>query len=465
MPTMIARPGSHLDKCVVQAAEQTVDRAVETLLSPAPGPRGVVVSAPAGAGKSHLIADVVSRARLRGYRVAVAAPTNEQAFGLVRKIAELHCSRGGGRTVGFVPASDVCLPDAVRALAGVREHRPASRARGDGLIVGTLSKLGDAFGRGDLDAFDLLLIDESYQADSSKYYAVGDLAPVHLLVGDGGQISPFTTIDDPARWRGLPEDPLQTAVGALRRNHPATPVYGLPITRRLDPRAVGVARIFYPELPFDAAVRPGVREFRLAGAAPADRRTRGLDAALDGAAHAGWAHIELPRAPVLQTDPETIEVISGLVRRLLKRRPQVRCERHREVVDLRPDRLAIGVSHNDQKDLLRIALDAQGLGGVVVETANKLQGLEFDVVVAWHPLAGLPEPDSFHLDPGRLCVLLTRHLRACIVVGRAGDEEVLEDQPPPPTPAYLGWDPDPVLDGWEIHQQVFASLEPVRVGL
>jgi hypothetical protein len=33
------------------------------------------------------------------------------------------------------------------------------------------------------------------------------------------------------------------------------------------------------------------------------------------------------------------------------------------------------------------------------------------------------------------------------VVGRAGDAEMLNDQPPPPTPAYLGWDPDPVLDG------------------
>jgi hypothetical protein len=102
---------------------------------------------------------------------------------------------------------------------------------------------------------------------------------------------------------------------------------------------------------------------------------------------------------------------------------------------------------------------------VVVETANKLQGLEFEVVVVWHPLAGLPEPDAFHLDPGRLCVLLTRHRHACLVVGRAGDQELLEDQPPPPTPAYLGCDPDPVLDGWEVHRQVFAALEPFRVAL
>ena len=93
------------------------------------------------------------------------------------------------------------------------------------------------------------------------------------------------------------------------------------------------------------------------------------------------------------------------MRRLLKRNPQVRCERYREFFELQPRRVAVGVSHNDQKDLLRIALTAQGFDEVVVETANKLQGLEFDVVVAWHPLSGLPEPDGFHLDPGRLCVL------------------------------------------------------------
>jgi hypothetical protein len=81
------------------------------------------------------------------------------------------------------------------------------------------------------------------------------------------------------------------------------------------------------------------------------------------------------------------------------------------------------------------------------------------------PLAGLPEADGFHLDPGRLCVLLTRHRQACVVVGRAGDEALLEDQLPPPTPAYLGWDPDPVLDGWETHREVFAALEPLRISL
>jgi hypothetical protein len=270
-------------------------------------------------------------------------------------------------------------------------------------------------------------------------------------------------MDEDDRWRGLAEDPLQTAVGILRRNHPNTPVYRLPITRRLDPRAVPVARAFYPGHAFDAAVLPDARQLRLLPAVAQDARTQLLDRSLDLAAREGWAHIELPDAPVLTADPETIGLIVDLLSRLAERAPRVRCERMPALTSLSASRIAVGVSHNDQSDQLRIALDTAGLREVVVSTANKLQGLEFDVVVAWHPLAGLPDgPDGFHLDPGRLCVLLTWHRHACIVVGRAGDRDFLAGIPPS-TPAYLGWDPDPVLDGWDVHQGVFDVLEPYRL--
>ena len=35
----------------------------------------------------------------------------------------------------------------------------------------------------------------------------------------------------------------------------------------------------------------------------------------------------------------------------------------------------------------------------------------------------------------------------------------------PPTPAYLGWGPGPVLDGCEVHRQVFQPLAPVKVAV
>src|SRR6266542_1325532 len=130
-------PGQVLDSRVVTAAEQTAQQAIDDLLDGSGQPRGVIVTAPAGAGKSRLVTTGVGRARDRGFRVAVAAPTNEQAFGLVRTISEQHCSRGGGRAVTFVPASNVTLPDPIRGLPGVRECT-AGEARGESLIVGTL---------------------------------------------------------------------------------------------------------------------------------------------------------------------------------------------------------------------------------------------------------------------------------------------------------------------------------------
>ena len=61
--------------------------------------------------------------------------------------------------------------------------------------------------------------------------------------------------------------------------------------------------------------------------------------------------------------------------------------------------------------------------------------------------------------PGRLCVLLSRHRQACVVVGRSTDRGLL-DGVPPATPGFFGWDPDPVLDGWDVHAEIFRLLEP-----
>lgn len=439
---------------VVADAETTIDRAIREVLN-APSHTAVVGVAPAGAGKSYAIGTAVQAARRKGFRVAVATPTNEQAFALVSSLAE----RMPKETVTFVPASKVSLP-AEHALRNV-EEKMAGNTAGDTVLVGTLSKLGNAHARGDLAAVDLLLIDEAYQANAVHYYLVGDLAPRHLLMGDSGQLAPFTSAPDGDRWRGLAEDPLLTAVEVVRRNHPATSVHRLPVTRRLDPRSVPVARAFYPGHTFEAAVLPGVRRLTLQAAS--GRKANVVeDACLDRASQSGWAHLELPASAVVTADPQTVEVIHRLVRRLFERGPTVKCENRDRAAKLRHADVAVAVSHNDQKDALRSVLRDAGFGDVQVDTANKLQGLTFEVVIAWHPLAGLTDVDSFHLDPGRLCVMLTRHRQACIVVGRAADRELVEGIPPA-TPCYVGWDGNPALEGWYVHEAVFSALEEHRV--
>lgn len=445
---------SLFDDAVVAHAEKTIDRAIRDVLG-SPAETAVVGQAPAGAGKSYAIGTAVAAARKAGLRVAVATPTNEQAFALVSGLAD----RMPKETVTFVHANHIALP-----IEHARKNVVSAEAKDSlahDLIVATLSKLGDAHARDYLAPFDLLLVDEAFQANSVHYFGVGGVAPRHLLMGDPGQLAPFSTAPEADRWRGLAADPLLTAVEVLQRNHPRTVVHKLPITRRLDPRAAPIARAFYPGHAFSAAVLPGVRQLALS---PGGARGRNavIDKALDLAATSGWAHLELPASAVISADPVTVSLITDLVTRLLARSPTVKCENQLKPVKLRQEQIAVAVSHNDQKAAMRAALSHEGLAAVTVNTANKLQGLTYEVVIAWHPLAGLADVDEFHLDPGRLCVMLTRHRQACIVVGRAGDRELVQGIPPA-TPSYVGWDSAPALDGWYAHEKVFEELEKVRV--
>jgi AAA domain len=445
-----------LDQDVVAAAAAVEEAMRADLMRLAGQEAAVVAAAPAGAGKSHFVAATVGQLRAEGLRVALAAPTNDQVQSLVERVKQLNPDL----PVAFVHGQGRELPPHIAALPGVTQPSAAdAQTHQDPLVIATVDKLADAFLRNGLGGFDVLVIDEAYQADAARYYTAAGVAATHLLVGDTGQLDPFSPIDDATYWRGGPEDPLQTAVGVLLRNHPGTPVHQIPVTWRLEPRAVPVARCFYPGHAFSAAVRPGVRELRLTRPGPGSQPLAAIDAALDEAARHGWAHVTLPGAPVLTADPTTAVIIRELVHRLLARSAQVRCENRAGFTPLRPADIAVGVSHNDQKDLMRALLDSYGLPGVRVDTANRLQGLTFEVVVAWHPLAGAAVTDAFHLDPGRLCVLLTRHRQACIVVGRDTDMALLEGVPPA-TPGFLGWDPDPILDGWDAHEGVFRLLEP-----
>lgn len=452
------------NQAVIDAADQVAQAAQSDFFNIA-GQGSVTLSAVAGAGKSHFVTNTVKKCRQRGIRVAVAAPTNEQVFSLVRSIADSDPAQ----PVAYVPAHDVELPAWARR-PNVIPLTPAYLASGQPVVVGTIHKLASAINPLNkstqaLGEFDALIIDESYQANSASYYALAGIAPRHLCVGDSGQIQPFTTVEVGKQWKGLTEDPLQTAVAVLHANHPTTPRHRFPITRRLDGRGAAIARHFYPaDHQFGAAVADGVRTMKLGLATAGSARDKVLDQGLVLAAQNGWAYLEQPAFQTLVADPDTAQLIVDLIARLRHRTCNLACEHHPKGTPLVAERIAVAVSHNDQKAMVRALLDHCGLTGVVVNTANKLQGLEFDFVVCWHPLAGLYEADEFHLEAGRLCVMCTRHRHACVVVGRRGDRELVEGVPPS-TPAYPGAGPnaDDVLRGWEVHRGIFSALTPCLV--
>jgi hypothetical protein len=97
-------------------------------------------------------------------------------------------------------------------------------------------------------------------------------------------------------------------------------------------------------------------------------------------------------------------------------------------------------------------------GPILVETANRFQGLERPVMLVYHPLSGRVDASAFHLDAGRLCVALSRHRVVCFVFARAGIADLLRRYAPSGN-RVLGIPTDPEFLGWRAHLTVLTALQ------
>ena len=186
-----------------------------------------------------------------------------------------------------------------------------------------------------------------------------------------------------------------------------------------------------------------------------------FDLALETATASGWALYELPARHTVRTDAEAVAACAALATRLVQRGALSYSERAVAGAPVTADRIAVGTAHRDQAQAIRAILHASGLPGITVDTANRLQGREFDVVIVLHPLSGRRDATAFHLEAGRLCVLTTRHRHACIVVARAGIAELL-DAHPSTEPVHLNV-PVKFPDGWEANQSIMSHLQQCKV--
>jgi hypothetical protein len=252
----------------------------------------------------------------------------------------------------------------------------------------------------------------------------------------------------------------------VRAHNPGLPVHRLPYSWRLPASAAPlVSAAFYPFTPFEAGTGEGDRSLKLSGGdggtgsgPDSGGGANRVDRALDLAADTGWALYELPARHTVRTDSEALDACAALAARLLERGAVAFDPSYGEGRPVGPDRIAIGAAHRDQVAGIRLALDRYGAAtrAVTVDTANRLQGREYDVTIVLHPLSGRRDASAFHLETGRLCVLLSRHRHACLVVARAGIAELL-DAHPHTEPVHLGV-PVKFPDGWEAHQAVLAHL-------
>jgi hypothetical protein len=408
--------------------------------------RGLVVDSPPGAGKSTLVVRAAAELAGAGERLMIVAQTNEQVDDLIDRIASGHPALPLGR----LSASTYAISRRVLAHPAVKVATKPDQLAESALVIATAAKwatLGDG-------SWPWAIVDEAYQMRSDMLLRIAGRFEKALFVGDPGQLDPFSTVEV-ERWAGLSWDPMRSAVSVLLAHNPELPLHRLPVSWRLPASAAPVvSEAFYPFTGFRSGTGPGERRLEYGA--------RGMgtsyDHALDEAAASGWALYELPARHTIRTDAEAVQATAALAVRLLQRGPVAHSEHGTSSVTA--DRIAIGAAHRDQVAAIRAALGEHGRG-ITVDTANRLQGREYDVTVVLHPLSGRRDATAFHLESGRLCVLASRHRHACVVVARAGIPELL-DAHPSNEPVHLGV-PVKFPDGWEANQSVLAHLARHRI--
>lgn len=420
----------------------------------------VLVEAPPGAGKSSLAVSVSNALVTHDtkLKLPIVTQTNEQADDLILALRRKHRNVKVARLHGTTrPPSAAMESEAANGLV-LASKIDDPDVRDAQVIVATARKWeyvrSGQQRNGAIDKYDIALIDEAYQMRSDALLGVAGLFDRLMCVGDPGQLDPFTTIDD-ALWKGLQYSPSRTAMGTLRAYHPDLDAHIMPTSWRLPPSAADiVSTAFYPFTGFDAGTDDTQRSLTFTAGPD--------DPALELAAQTGWAYVELPEKLTVRTDTEIATRIAELVERLLASSATVVDERNTDGRQLEAKDVAVVAAHNDQVHAVRYALHAAGLDpdDVVVSTANKVQGREYEVVVVWHPLAGRRDATAFHLEAGRMCVMLSRHRQACIVVGRAGADRLLAEFPDA-DPVYLD-EPEKFPDGWEANALVLDHLTGFR---
>jgi energy-coupling factor transporter ATP-binding protein EcfA2 len=415
------------------------------------GARVVIVNSPPGAGKSTLVRATARQMSNRRGQIPIITQTNEQADDLTRDL--FGDLRDSPLRVGRLHAADYTPPAGAEASTDIDELNECD------IVVAPAAKWG--FVRADY-RWELGIVDEAYQVSSVDLAKFADKFDALLLVGDPGQLSPFTTADERA-IRSTGSWPLETAAGTVLGTYPDTPVVPLPVSWRLPPSGAGIVSDAFYSRGFTAGSSQSERGLRL----PLGSIRDSVDEVLRVAERSGWCLAKLPDAQLPRTDPQAVATIANIAQRLLTSKVCVQ-----DGLDLRPlhaRNVAIGVTHRDQQSLVRAAADrvCESLdlapGSIVVDTANKLQGRQFEVVIAWHPLSGRRDASAFHLEAGRLCVLASRHRQACIVVTRDGVRQQL-DAYPHTEPVWIGAT-TPEVDGWEANHRFLDGLNPYAVSV
>jgi hypothetical protein len=229
----------------------------------------------------------------------------------------------------------------------------------------------------------------------------------------------------------------------------------LPASWRLRQDTVSIiGPALYPTLPFVSAAVEAERKLTFGVAGSGDGTDRALDLLTGGATMVG---LLLPASdgPVDNVDEDVSRLTADVVERLLKRGALLGAGR-----PLLQENIGCIDPHVASGARTRAALRGHGLStdAVMVETPEIWQGLQLPLLLVKHPLSGKRRLDGFVLEPGRLGVALSRHLVACIIVGRDGVREALDSHDHDCSERPMSAE-DSEWAGWRAHWSLWDRLE------
>ena len=235
-----------------------------------------IVKSPPGAGKTFLVECATAVAVAHpAMRVVIVTPGVSQLYDVARRLLEYRFPR-----TELAHAKHRVLPtDLIGRITASSGWAPWLN-NGPGVVVTNAHLLAAYLHRLPTGTFDLMIVDEAYQLAASDFMPIAGLATRVLMVGDPGQLDPVTSADT-TNLEAAPHKIHWSAPAYVLDRFPDTPVFGLPVTRRLLPDTAALVQAsFYPDLPFESVVDPNTRRlcFTVSGV------ERGIDDALDAIA-------------------------------------------------------------------------------------------------------------------------------------------------------------------------------------
>lgn len=395
-------------------ANRILDEAINHALFGAD--RITIIKSPPGAGKTFLVecATVVA-VTAPSMRVLIVTPGVSQLYDIADRLLQYDLPR-----LELVHAQHRSLPSFLEGRITPFNGWDEKLNVGPGVLVTNAHLLAAHLNKLGPNAFDVMIVDEAYQLAATNFMPVADLAERIMMVGDPGQLDPVISVDTSNLEANLHKIHWSAPAYILNR-FPNTPVFGLPVTRRLLPDTSDLIQSsFYPDLPFSSLVAPESRRLRF-GTPGISAIDQALEAIAQGAS---LVAVTVPGgAPAhLEVDPEVAEAIAAIADRFLVRQAEWVGQRflsEAEIGCIDPHVVAGGAIRN--------RLRQYGRNNIRVDTVERWQGLQLPISIARHPLSQAGRPTGFDLEAGRWCVSLSRHQIGCIIVARESVNQVIRE--------------------------------------